>query len=80
MSSSLDHALTAAGPPGTFTSSADEEDYGRYNCELPYDPADAGACMPHVRREEYVRLPEEYELRYVEVIQRHHKVSPYRPN
>ncbi|KAI9638212.1 phosphoglycerate mutase-like protein [Dioszegia hungarica] len=70
MSSSLEHALTAAGPPGTFTISADEEDYGRYNW----------ACMPHVRREEYVRLPEEYELRYVEVIQRHHKRTPYASN
>lgn len=31
--------------------------------------------MPHVRTQEYIRPPEEYDLRYVEVIQRHHKVG-----
>jgi acid phosphatase len=32
--------------------------------------------MPHVRIQEYEKPPEEYELKYVEVIQRHHKVGP----
>jgi hypothetical protein len=31
--------------------------------------------MPHVRAREYIVPPEEYELVYVEVIQRHHKVK-----
>ncbi|KAI1343639.1 histidine acid phosphatase family protein [Xylariaceae sp. FL0016] len=36
--------------------------------------------MPHVRTSEYVRPPAEYTLRYVEVIQRHHKRTPYASN
>jgi acid phosphatase len=36
--------------------------------------------MPHVRREEYDIVGEEYELRYVEVIHRHHKRTPYASN
>lgn len=37
--------------------------------------------MPHVRAREYV-VPDRdvYELEYVEVIQRHHKRSPYQSN
>lgn len=30
--------------------------------------------MPHVRKQEYKTPSKEYELEYVEVIQRHHKV------
>ena len=33
------------------------------------------AQMPHVRSREYIVPSPEYELRYVEVIQRHHKVE-----
>ncbi|KAI0596902.1 histidine acid phosphatase family protein [Biscogniauxia sp. FL1348] len=36
--------------------------------------------MPHVRKTEYVRPSAEYELQYVEVIQRHHKRTPYASN
>lgn len=31
--------------------------------------------MPHVRKQEYKVPSKEYELEYVEVIQRHHKVK-----
>ena len=36
--------------------------------------------MPHVRPTEYVRPPANYTLQYVEVIQRHHKRTPYASN
>ncbi|KAI1187910.1 histidine acid phosphatase [Nemania serpens] len=36
--------------------------------------------MPHVRRTEYIRAAPGYDLRYVEVIQRHHKRTPYASN
>ncbi|KAM3084374.1 hypothetical protein ACMFMG_001520 [Clarireedia jacksonii] len=36
--------------------------------------------MPHVRSQEYVTPPEDYKLRYVEVIHRHHKRTPYAAN
>ncbi|KAI1631981.1 histidine acid phosphatase family protein [Biscogniauxia mediterranea] len=36
--------------------------------------------MPHVRKAEYVKPSAEYELQYVEVIQRHHKRTPYASN
>ena len=55
-----------------FTSSQNppETAYGTYNwCN-----------MPHVRREEYAAADEKYELRYVEVIHRHHKRTPYSAN
>lgn len=45
-------------------------DYGSYNyCN-----------MPHVRASEYIVPSPEYELKYVEVIQRHHKRTPYQSN
>ncbi|KAK8129427.1 phosphoglycerate mutase-like protein [Apiospora kogelbergensis] len=70
----LTSALQATGTYGfVFNSSRTPEgQYGAYNwCN-----------MPHVRRTEYVRPPQEegYELRYVEVIQRHHKRTPYAAN
>ncbi|KAI1361392.1 histidine acid phosphatase [Xylaria arbuscula] len=47
-----------------------DERYGTYNwCN-----------MPHVRKSEYKRAEPGYELRYVEVIQRHHKRTPYASN
>ncbi|KAI1324422.1 histidine acid phosphatase [Xylariaceae sp. FL0255] len=54
-----------------FNSSFTPDDvYGTYNwCN-----------MPHVRKKEYVRPSEEYELKYIEVIQRHHKRTPYASN
>lgn len=36
--------------------------------------------MPHVRRQEYERPPAAYRLKYVEVIHRHHKRTPYAAN
>lgn len=36
--------------------------------------------MPHVRKSEYKVPPKEFELRYLEVIQRHHKRTPYSSN
>lgn len=36
--------------------------------------------MPHVRAQEYVIPPAEYQLAYVEVIHRHHKRTPYASN
>ena len=36
--------------------------------------------MPHVRAAEYIRAPTNYTLVYVEVIQRHHKRTPYASN
>ena len=36
--------------------------------------------IPHVRATEYVVPPAKYTLRYVEVIQRHHKRTPYAAN
>lgn len=36
--------------------------------------------MPHVRAEEYQTPQEGYDLVYVEVIQRHHKRTPYASN
>lgn len=53
------------------SSSTADSNYGVYNyCN-----------MPHVRAREYV-VPDQdvYELEYVEVIQRHHKRSPYQSN
>ncbi|RSM06864.1 hypothetical protein CEP52_005540 [Fusarium oligoseptatum] len=36
--------------------------------------------MPHARKKEYVKPSDDYELIYVEVIQRHHKRTPYAAN
>ncbi|KAH8175350.1 Histidine acid phosphatase family protein [Sarocladium implicatum] len=52
------------------TSDTPDELYGTYNwCN-----------MPHVRRKEYRPAKEGFELRYVELIQRHHKRTPYSSN
>ncbi|KAI0099113.1 histidine acid phosphatase [Nemania sp. FL0031] len=69
---SLAMALQGPGVYGFIFNSSHTPDaeYGTYNwCN-----------MPHVRKTEYVRPSEEYELRYVEVIQRHHKRTPYASN
>ena len=36
--------------------------------------------MPHVRPREYIVPPSYYDLKYVEVIHRHHKRTPYASN
>ncbi|KAI9757107.1 MAG: mannosyl-oligosaccharide alpha-1,2-mannosidase [Chaenotheca gracillima] len=36
--------------------------------------------MPHVRSQEYSKASDEYQLKYVEVIHRHHKRTPYAAN
>ncbi|KAK5635055.1 hypothetical protein RRF57_010767 [Xylaria bambusicola] len=68
----LTTALHGSGIYGfIFNSSHTPDDqYGTYNwCN-----------MPHVRKSEYKRAAPEYELRYIEVIQRHHKRTPYASN
>ncbi|KAK8040020.1 Histidine acid phosphatase [Apiospora rasikravindrae] len=70
----LTSALQATGTYGFIfnTSRTPDAQYGSYNwCN-----------MPHVRRREYPLPPKDqgYELRYVEVIQRHHKRTPYAAN
>lgn len=62
----LDRVLTASGVYGfIFNTSQTPGDvpYRTYNwCN-----------MPHVRKEEYIVAPSEYQLKYVEIIHRHHK-------
>ncbi|KAF8915656.1 histidine phosphatase [Mucidula mucida] len=57
--------------PGIFNSSQTPDAlYGVYNwCN-----------MPHVRAREYITPSDKYTLEYVEVIQRHHKRTPYGSN
>ncbi|TRM58993.1 histidine phosphatase superfamily [Schizophyllum amplum] len=65
----LEFVLNGSGAPGVYNSSQ-FADYGGYNwCN-----------MPHVRATEYIIAPAEYKLAYVEVIQRHHKRTPYASN
>ncbi|CAK9781535.1 unnamed protein product [Cutaneotrichosporon oleaginosum] len=67
----LTWALTGPGAPGIYNSShTPDSQYGMYNwCN-----------MPHVRAQEYVVPGDEYELVYVEAVQRHHKRTPYASN
>ncbi|KAI0121296.1 histidine phosphatase superfamily [Xylariales sp. AK1849] len=68
----LTKALNSKGIYGFIFDSSDTPDseYGVYNwCN-----------MPHVRKSEYVKPSSEFELKYVEVIQRHHKRTPYASN
>ncbi|TPX09855.1 uncharacterized protein E0L32_008877 [Thyridium curvatum] len=52
------------------TSKTPDDKYGVYNwCN-----------MPHVRKTEYVKASDEFELQYVEVAHRHHKRTPYQDN
>ncbi|KAK9423400.1 putative Histidine acid phosphatase [Seiridium unicorne] len=52
------------------TSETPAGEYGTYNwCN-----------MPHARKTEYVKPSDEYSLKYVEVIHRHHKRTPYADN
>ncbi|KAF5672781.1 counting factor 60 [Fusarium heterosporum] len=68
----LDGALNGEGTYGFIfdSSHTPDEDYGIYNwCN-----------MPHARKKEYKKPSVEYDLQYVEVIQRHHKRTPYASN
>ncbi|KAG5645660.1 hypothetical protein DXG03_005497 [Asterophora parasitica] len=67
----LTFALNGSGAPGIYSSSkTPDKQYGQYNwCN-----------MPHVRTREYKTPPPDYNLEYVEVIQRHHKRTPYASN
>ncbi|KAF4974126.1 hypothetical protein FZEAL_8935 [Fusarium zealandicum] len=68
----LTTALKGKGAYGFIyhTSHTPDDKYGTYNwCN-----------MPHARKTEYVKPSDEYELAYVEVIQRHHKRTPYADN
>lgn len=91
----LTSALQGSGTYGFIFNSSQTPDarYGQYNwCNMPHarraeylhgggmtlvpqQPKDDGQSPPPLR----VR-PEDYELRYVEVIQRHHKRTPYAAN
>ncbi|CRK43257.1 hypothetical protein BN1723_005578 [Verticillium longisporum] len=52
------------------TSETPIDKYGTYNwCN-----------MPHVRKTEYVKPSDDFELKYVELIHRHHKRTPYSSN
>ncbi|KAJ0165820.1 Counting factor 60 [Colletotrichum tanaceti] len=52
------------------TSATPDDKYGQYNwCN-----------MPHVRKTEYLQPADEYELKYVELVHRHHKRTPYASN
>lgn len=67
----LTFALHGSGSPGIYSSSSTPDgQYGQYNwCN-----------MPHVRSREYKTPSHDYTLEYVEVIQRHHKRTPYSSN
>ncbi|XP_014552515.1 hypothetical protein COCVIDRAFT_110079 [Bipolaris victoriae FI3] len=69
----LDQILNGTGTNGFIFNSSQLPagvEYGTYNwCN-----------MPHVRKEEYVKADDEFELVYVEVIHRHHKRTPYASN
>ncbi|KXN85635.1 Lysophosphatidic acid phosphatase type 6 [Leucoagaricus sp. SymC.cos] len=67
----LTFALHGTGRPGIFNSSVTpNREYGIYNwCN-----------MPHVRSMEYKSPSNDFELQFVEVIQRHHKRTPYASN
>ncbi|KAH8647249.1 histidine phosphatase superfamily [Xylariales sp. PMI_506] len=68
----LTSALSTDGTYGfIFNTSANPDgEYGKYNwCN-----------MPHVRKTEYVKASPEYKLKYVELIHRHHKRTPYASN
>ncbi|KJE05011.1 acid phosphatase [Cryptococcus gattii NT-10] len=61
----LDQVLNGSGAPGIYsTSTTPDSRYGEYNCQ----------------KQEYKVPSKEYELEYVEVIQRHHKRTPYASN
>ncbi|KAL9709558.1 hypothetical protein Ac2012v2_007297 [Leucoagaricus gongylophorus] len=67
----LTFVLNGSGTPGIFNSSVTpDKEYGIYNwCN-----------MPHVRQREYKTPSGDFELQFVEVIQRHHKRTPYASN
>ncbi|KAK5997371.1 hypothetical protein PT974_02727 [Cladobotryum mycophilum] len=68
----LTSAINGTGTYGfIYNSSTTRDDqYGTYNwCN-----------MPHVRRREYIKAPDGYELKYVELMHRHHKRTPYSSN
>ncbi|KXS09667.1 phosphoglycerate mutase-like protein [Gonapodya prolifera JEL478] len=69
--SNLTQVLNGPGVPTIFNSSKTSfKDYGIYNyCN-----------MPHVRAREYPFANDTYELKYVEIIHRHHKRTPYQSN
>ncbi|KAF5349022.1 hypothetical protein D9758_012690 [Tetrapyrgos nigripes] len=67
----LTFVLNGSGAPGIFNSSDTSDDvYGVYNwCN-----------MPHVRTREYKTPSNKFTLEYIEIIQRHHKRTPYASN
>nr|XP_031858781.1 uncharacterized protein CI109_005877 [Kwoniella shandongensis]KAA5525853.1 hypothetical protein CI109_005877 [Kwoniella shandongensis] len=67
----LEQVLNGNDIPGIYSSSeTPDSEYGQYNW----------CAMPHIRKTEYKVPSKDYELKYVEVIQRHHKRTPYASN
>ncbi|KAH6640052.1 histidine acid phosphatase [Truncatella angustata] len=71
----VNNITTAFGGNGVYgfifnSSNTPVDKYGTYNwCN-----------MPHVRKTEYIKPSADYSLKYVEVIHRHHKRTPYASN
>ena len=90
----LTFALNGSGAPGIFNSSVTpENEYGiTYNwCNMPHVRTQEYKYVHRVLRREttlepfcsfrYIRTPpNNYTLQYVEIIQRHHKRTPYASN
>ncbi|ORX37384.1 histidine phosphatase superfamily [Kockovaella imperatae] len=67
----LSEVIDGSGAPGIYNSSTTPAgEYGIYNW----------CAMPHVRKEEYQKVSSDYTLKYLEVIQRHNKRTPYSSN
>ncbi|CAD6576323.1 MAG: hypothetical protein TREMPRED_001655, partial [Tremellales sp. Tagirdzhanova-0007] len=67
----LTTVINGTGAPGIYNSSTTPDGlYGEYNW----------CAMPHVRKTEYQVPSSDYQLQYVEIIQRHHKRTPYASN
>ena len=85
----LTHALNGSGAPGIYNSSqTPDQQYGQYNwCNMPHVRSREykWVCFKspiHSSRTHFEprNTPGNYSLEYVEVIQRHHKRTPYGSN
>ena len=88
----LTFVLNGSGAPGIFNSSTTpEKEYGIYNwCNMPHVRTQEYKCVTSSTPPEttcwncfasYIRVPpKNYTLQYVEIIQRHHKRTPYASN
>ena len=89
----LTFVLNGSGAPGIFNSSVTpEKEYGIYNwCNMPHVRTQEYQCVTSCSPLQYYREitaeffivrapPKNYTLQYVEIIQRHHKRTPYASN